>query len=144
MSFLCSAQARRSRFRPRLEALESRDCPSGGLLDTTFNGTGTQTVAGFDGNGARADVVQPADGKVVAVGATPNPGQAGMYMKAISVVRLNRNGSLDTTFNGSGSVTINVDYVAVGRAVALQPNGQILVGRHAESVNDPTGFSDTA
>src|SRR5262249_52839439 len=93
-------------FRPSLEALESRDCPSGGLLDTTFNGTGMQTVAafshysplggfgGFNFGGAVSDVVQPTDGKIVAVGHDSN--------NAILVVRLNRDGSLDTTFNGTG------------------------------------------
>jgi uncharacterized delta-60 repeat protein len=128
-------------YRPRLEALESRDCPSGGLLDTTFNGTGMQTVAGlstgspiglfggFNFGGAVSDVVQPADGKTVAVGHNSN--------NAILVVRLNRDGSLDTTFNGTGSVTFNAGFGAVGTAVALQPNGQIVVGGTAKSNNVP-------
>src|SRR5262249_4580721 len=110
------------RFRPRLEALECRDCPSGGLLDTAFNGSGMQTVPSSTCDSARASVVQP-DGKVVAVGSTPNPGWSGFLHKAISVVRLNRDGSLDTTFNGTGSVSFQVAYGAGAQAVALQPNG---------------------
>jgi hypothetical protein len=41
--------------RPQLEALESHTCLSGGgLLDTTFNGTGTETLPNGTANGAVA------------------------------------------------------------------------------------------
>jgi uncharacterized delta-60 repeat protein len=128
MFFLSPGQTRRRRFRPRLEPLESRDCPSGGLLDTTFNGTGTETLPTSIMTRVNANVVQP-DGKIVAVGGTGN--YAAPYGKPITVVRLNRDGSLDTTFNNSGSVSFMIAQGATGAAVALQPDGKIVVGGFA-------------
>jgi uncharacterized delta-60 repeat protein len=43
------------------------------------------------------------------------------------VERLNPNGTLDTTFNGTGSVTISASLPSL-LAVALQPDGKILIG----------------
>ncbi len=137
------ARPRRCAYRPRLEALESRDCPSGGLLDPTFNGTGTQTVAGLTNGsfpGAQSDVVQPADGKVVAVGSTPSG--SGILGATIKVVRLNRDGSPDTSFNNTGTVTLSVGYGALGMAIALQPDGKILVGGFAAANTLPLSNSE--
>jgi uncharacterized delta-60 repeat protein len=121
---------------PRLEALEGRDCPSGGLLDPTFNGTGTQTVPDSVAYGATATVVQP-DGKVVAVGSV----RGANGLAQISVMRLNRDGSLDTTFNRTGSVAIKVAAKAYGGTVALQPDGKILVG--GEAYLSQFGYNDS-
>jgi uncharacterized delta-60 repeat protein len=106
-----------------LEPLEGRDCPSGGLLDPTFGSGGIVNLPNATDNGATAVAVQP-DGKVVVAGyVTRNTGSS-----SISVQRLNRDGSLDTTFNKTGSVTIQTDNDDTPRAVALQPDGRILVG----------------
>jgi uncharacterized delta-60 repeat protein len=107
------------RRRLALESLEDRLTPSGGLLDASWSfPTSTGTVA--------ATAVQ-SDGKVVAVGLV----RLKQYGEtAIWVARMNPNGSFDTSFNGTGSTTVNVphDSHTVGLAVTLQPDGKILVG----------------
>ena len=73
-----------------------------------------------------AEAVQP-DGKVVMVGPTKLDQSGNTQM---GVVRLNRNGSLDTTFGaGSGAALIDFgsDNSATATAVALQQNGDIVV-----------------
>src|SRR5207237_225606 len=82
---------------PRLEALEARDVPAAiGSLDPSF-GIGGKVVAdvGFDDH-ATALALAP-DGKVVAVGFDTTT-----TFKNFEVVRLNPDGSFDTTFNGDG------------------------------------------
>jgi uncharacterized delta-60 repeat protein len=90
-----------------------------GGLDKTFDGDGAK---GIDSGGAEsgfATAVQP-DGKIVVVGATTVGQDAAVY-------RLNSNGSLDRTFNGDGAMGINSGGLEIGRAVALQPDGKIVV-----------------
>src|SRR6185503_16076606 len=67
-----------------------------GSLDSSFGGTGgvvTRLCDNYDG--ARAVAIQT-DGKIVVVGSNRND--------SFAIVRYNPNGSLDTTFNGSGIV----------------------------------------
>ena len=109
--------------RLRLEALEERWCPAGGLLDPSFGSGGIVNLPTATDNGALAVAVQP-DHKVVVVGLqSRNTGYS-----SISVQRLNANGTLDMTFNRTGSVVIQTDNTDLPRAVALQPDGKILVG----------------
>ena len=93
-----------------------------GALDTTFSGDGKAT---FDvigsGDYAFAAALQP-DGKIVVVGETDN----GNY--DLLLIRLNANGTLDTSFDGDGmarrSIGTGHDY---GRAVTVQRDGRIVV-----------------
>ena len=93
-----------------------------GSLDTTFNNTGIVTT-NFDANSydyANALAVQP-DGKIVAAGVS-NTGGANF-----AVARYKANGSLDTSFNGTGKVS--TDYAGTNEqvdAVAVQPDGKIV------------------
>jgi uncharacterized delta-60 repeat protein len=109
-----------------IEALESRWCPAGGQLDTTFNGTGSRALPAATMQEAYESVVQ-LDGKIVSVGysfsgTTPR----------VTVVRMNTNGSLDTTFNGTGKLLLPQTVAGVtfsnSASAALQPDGKILVG----------------
>ena len=105
-----------------LEVLEARDCPSaGGLLDPTFGSGGIVNLPNTTDSGARDVVVQP-DGKVVIAGTSKTSTGA----TVMTVQRLNPNGTLDTTFNQTGTVTI--PGASDGFTVALEPDGKILIG----------------
>lgn len=91
-----------------------------GQLDSTF-GTGGIFTTSFNGNNfAPIDnaVAIQSDGKIVLGGATPN---------GPSLMRLNTNGTLDSSF-GSGGIVTNTfgGEVADVFAVAIQPDGKIL------------------
>jgi uncharacterized delta-60 repeat protein len=89
-----------------------------GVLDTDFDGDGRMVLPGMAT--ARAVLVQP-DRKIVVVG---NPLDSSVMM----VMRLNPNGSPDTTLGGDGTVTVdfgaNDDFA---NAAALQPDGKIVL-----------------
>jgi uncharacterized delta-60 repeat protein len=126
-----------SRFRPRLEALEDRFVPSGGVLDPTFGSGGlvSATVGAF--NNAYAVATYPAGsanaGKVVAVGTATVTKRTNTYNE-FAVVRYNLDGSLDTSFGGTGEVTTIVTSVQQGgwaRDVAIQQDGKVVVAGEA-------------
>ncbi|MGN6175517.1 MAG: hypothetical protein ACTHPS_21590, partial [Streptosporangiaceae bacterium] len=53
-----------------------------------------------------------------------------------AIARLNANGSPDATFGAAGKATVDFGAATSGNAVALQPNGRIIVaGRRAGSDN---------
>ena len=103
-----------------------------GTLDTTFNGTGKTTVviAGQDDE-ARGVVIQP-DGKIVVAGFAQISGSNNDF----AVARLNPNGTLDGSFNGSGKQTVAFDLGGgkndAARSVALEPDGKIILAGYAE------------
>jgi uncharacterized delta-60 repeat protein len=94
-----------------------------GTGDATFGG-GTVSVAVGTGLGIAVAAALQADGKVVACGVSEllgsNPGAA--------IVRLNDNGSLDTTFAGTGKILLQVgNGQDTCNAVAIQADGKIVV-----------------
>lgn len=111
---------------------------SDGAFDTGFDGD--PTMPGYPGNGkvstpfgasndvGRAMVLQP-DGKVVLAGVVGSP-------EAIALVRYDTDGTLDTTFDGdpsmtgypgNGKVTTPVSGGSYTRAMALYPDGRLVV-----------------
>jgi uncharacterized delta-60 repeat protein len=128
---------RRPAFRPRVEALEDRLTPSGGLLDPTFGTGGIVNLPSTTDYAATAVAVQP-DGKVVVAGQINRTNSP--LNEAITVQRLNRDGSLDTTFNKTGSLTIQARNSDWPTSVALQPDGKILVGGAATTGNGSHEF----
>ncbi|TXH49953.1 MAG: hypothetical protein E6Q87_03830, partial [Cellvibrionales bacterium] len=110
-----------------------------GDMDLSFNHLGyVSTVplkagTGFNGNG----LIQQADGKLVAVGNTYNA----KGMKQFALLRYNLDGTLDTTFNGTGMVITKISDLAVpvddAKAVIQQSNGRlVVVGVTASGVNN--------
>src|SRR5688572_17010421 len=94
-----------------------------GSLDTTFNGTGRKAfnILGFDSL-AFAVIVRP-DGKIVVLGATNGD---------FGLVRLNSNGSFDTTFSGDGKILVDFGGEEWASALALQPSdGKYVLGGYA-------------
>ncbi|MGI8944761.1 MAG: delta-60 repeat domain-containing protein [Thermoleophilaceae bacterium] len=98
----------------------SRHNPDGSL-DPSFSGDGKLKInlgpsKSFD---TAADVALQVDGKIVVVGSH--------FVSSLAVARLNPDGSLDTTFSGDGIQTTEVTNADYGTAVALQPDGRILI-----------------
>jgi uncharacterized delta-60 repeat protein len=115
-----------------------------GSLDTTFNVTGIVTTAIVASNDRAYSVIRQADGKLVAAGYSNNGSN-----DDFALVRYNADGSLDTTFNGTGKVVTAIG-VAIDRAqsVIQQADGKLVAA--GSSSNDfalvrynPDGSLDT-
>lgn len=95
-----------------------------GSLDTTFNGTGT--VVNSFATSANGIAIQ-SDNKIIGVGTRANVGGG------FALARYNTDGSLDTTFNGTGMVTTDFStFFGVGTssgtvAVVIQPTDQSII-----------------
>jgi len=98
-----------------------------GNLDMTFNGTGRVITPVATDNDYGQSVALQTDGKILVAGYT----RIGTN-DDFALVRYKTNGTLDTTFNGSGKVTTPVgSYDDCGQAVAIQGDGKILVAGYA-------------
>jgi uncharacterized delta-60 repeat protein len=111
-----------------------------GMLDSTF-GSGGRVWTRFGGlslyNYATSAALQP-DGKLIVAGTY---GLKDPYVTTLSnytdrdfgVLRLNANGTADTSFGSGGALTLDFRKGEdVATSVALQPDGKILVGGSAE------------
>lgn len=105
---------------------------SDGSLDATF-GSGGKAVFDFDGleDEARAIVIQT-DNKIV-VGGTARVIHGSVHDSDFALLRLNSDGTLDTTFDSDGKLTTNlsgpVSFVNDNiTALSLYPDGRILAG----------------
>jgi uncharacterized delta-60 repeat protein len=96
-----------------------------GSLDSTFSGDGLLVQSITSGTDVAEDVnVQP-DGRIVLSG-RGNNGQ-------FAVMRLNPNGTLDTTFDSDGIVTTSIGSSSAGYAATVQSNGRLIVGGQADN-----------
>jgi uncharacterized delta-60 repeat protein len=101
----------------------------GGSLDTGFGTNGT-TAIDF---GALADlaggaVLQP-DGRIVVAGYT-------QATEDVAVARLTSGGALDPSFGAGGKATVDFGVATFGNAVALAPNGRIVVAGQKSGADD--------
>ena len=104
-----------SRVSLRLESLETREVPAAiAALDPSF---GTGGKIGAPGAPFTGVALQP-DGKIVTVG-TSN----GNFL----VARFNPDGSLDSSFDTDGIQTVDFGGTESANALAIQPNGSIVV-----------------
>jgi len=103
-----------------------------GSLDTTFNGTGVVTTGiGSSDDEAFAMALQ-SDGKIVAAGDSSSGANIDF-----AVVRYNTNGSLDTTFNGTGKVTTPIGSSEdEAFAVAIQSDEKIVAAGESNNGTD--------
>jgi uncharacterized delta-60 repeat protein len=92
-----------------------------GDLDATF-GTGGVAIVPSSSSGAYAVAIQD-DGKIVTAGYASGPSSVDM-----AVVRLDDTGVLDASFGTGGVVTLPAGLQSIAEAIALQPDGKILVG----------------
>jgi uncharacterized delta-60 repeat protein len=103
-----------------------------GSYDTSFDGDGIVGVDFAKGDVGLAVALQP-NGKIVVTGLTGS-GELG-------VVRLNTNGSLDTSFDVDGKKTLDTGPGGdEGRGVAVQADGKIVIV--GASAVGPTGNND--
>jgi len=109
---------------------------SDGILDTTFASDGVESLD-FNGfvDDARTVTLQK-DGKILVLGS------AGISstVERFGIARLLPSGGLDTTFNTTGKVTVDGPSGGVGRSLAVQSDGKILVAGGAVSTENETDF----
>jgi uncharacterized delta-60 repeat protein len=100
---------------------------SSGALDSTFGNAGVVvTTLSSESDGGNAVALQP-DGKIVVTGSSAS---------RVAVLRYTQSGALDSTFGSGGFVTTAIPDGS-GNAVALQPDGKIVVaGRTFASTFD--------
>jgi len=101
-----------------------------GRLDATF-GSGGKVTTGVGGDRANGLAIQP-DGKIVVAGEAPfyyfdYALNRSRTRTKFTLARYNADGSLDATFGQAGQVTTAFDQEAGGEAMALQPDGKIVV-----------------
>lgn len=114
-----------------------------GQLDTTFGtaGTGISIISASPSLslGGYGLALQP-DGRILVAGLVDPLGGASVSSQAdLAVVRLTSNGTLDTSFGGSGIVTLNRGNLDMARGIALQGDGSVVVGgvsRSTSGAND--------
>lgn len=99
-----------------------------GTLDAGF-GSGGRVLTDFGGVDAAKALVLLADGKLVAAGSSNSD---------IAVARYNPDGSLDPSFGSGGQVLTDLGSPDQANALALQPDGKIVVA------GTTAGFSDFA
>lgn len=93
-----------------------------GSLDSSFGGAGI-VITPVNINSEATSVALQADGKIVVAGFSYN--SDGVH--SFAVVRYHPNGSLDTSFNGTGKVITPIDSASTARSVAVQTDGKIVV-----------------
>ncbi|MBN9523248.1 hypothetical protein J0H58_32830, partial [bacterium] len=114
----------------RLDALEDRAVPAAvGALDPSFGTAGRVVTSAGGAEAASAVAVQP-DGKIIVAGSTTQNND-------IVLARYNPDGSLDATFNGSGTFQFTFGGIDTAAALALQPDGMIVVVGATDANGNP-------
>lgn len=94
---------------------------SDGSLDRSFGRSGVR-ITDFGGFFTTVDAVTDAvllsDGKILVAGTSGG---------RVALARYNRDGSLDSSFDGNGRVTTSLGNNSTAKKVLVQPNGKILV-----------------
>jgi uncharacterized delta-60 repeat protein len=93
-----------------------------GDLDLNFGTAGISTADFTDGDDYSEGMALQPDGKIVMVGWTGD-----VLATNFAVARFNTNGTLDNTFSDDGLLTTVINGNDFARAVAIQPDGRIVV-----------------
>ena len=103
-----------------------------GSLDTHFGERGRVTTNVASGDDRAYTVALAEDEKILVAGTCSNESR-GFF----ALLRYNPDGSLDKTFGDEGKVITEIDrYDDVGRSVALQADGKILIGGSSSNGTD--------
>ncbi|MFL6335169.1 MAG: Calx-beta domain-containing protein [Pyrinomonadaceae bacterium] len=103
-----------------------------GTLDSTF-GTGGVVTLDFDQSDGAAGLVLQPDGRIVLAGSAWKIAGGLGLPAACAVARLNTNGTPDAAFDGDGKETITFLGVDECSAVAIQPDGRLIVAGSAST-----------
>lgn len=112
-----------------------------GTLDTTF-GRGGKVITSIGTTNSLdqlTNLMRQSDGKLVAAGTTDSGSGTGYDF---ALMRFNENGTLDTSFGTGGKVVTPVGSTSSQDstgALALQPDGRIIVAGHTINVGGTTG-----
>ena len=100
-----------------------------GSLDTTFATSGKAIVSIGPANDFGKDAILQPDGKIVICGYSNNSSG-----DSFSIIRLNADGTLDTSFATNGKIYFNIPSKlnCVAEAIAIQTDGKILIAGHAD------------
>lgn len=114
-----------------------------GHLDASFNFNGLVAIDFNGGGDACTGIALQADGRIVVAGFTQSPATQGTDF---AVARLKPDGSLDTSFGaGTGKVVVGFDLGGTkndtAQALALQPDGRIVVAGAVETASNGTDFA---
>src|SRR5207244_6184161 len=121
-----------------LEALEPRRLFAVGDLDPSFAG-GTVLRDFVHGNDFGFAVAVQADNKVLVAGTAASGGVSG---NDFAVARFNENGTVDTSFGSGGIVLTDLGSSSDSAyAIAVQPDGKIVVAGETSTVSTSTDFA---
>jgi uncharacterized delta-60 repeat protein len=109
---------------------------SNGSLDTGFGANGKVTTAFFSSDDSIYDLAVQPDGKILAGGYTRDATRT-----YFAVVRYNSDGSLDASFGISGKLISAISSYSTGQAMALLPDGKILVSGQSQVSTNPSDFT---
>jgi uncharacterized delta-60 repeat protein len=110
-----------------------------GTPDTTFGNTG-RVIADFLGDAAAGALALQPDGKIVAAGARTT-GDPDFGPRDFALARYNADGTLDTTFGDQGAVLTDFGGSDGAHALALQPDGKIVVAGSSEDTSGRWDFA---
>jgi uncharacterized delta-60 repeat protein len=98
-----------------------------GTLDLSFGSGGKQTTDFFGNADFAAGVVIQPDGRIVAAGYAQHQNAVSSF----ALARYTLDGSLDQSFGSGGKLTTDFGNGATGEAVAIQPDGKLVVAGSA-------------
>jgi len=96
-----------------------------GIIDSSFGVDGIVTTVINSQSGIQ-DLIVQSDGKIIAAGYSSDVSNS-----YLTLVRYNTDGTLDTTFNGTGIVTTLVGTAASVQSIQVQSDDKIVVGGNA-------------
>jgi uncharacterized delta-60 repeat protein len=110
-----------------------------GSLDRSFGSDGVVSIPIFPRHAGAEAVVQQADGKLVAAGWARSAPEADDDVFAL--VRVNPDGSPDTSFGAGGIVLTSIGRQAVANALVVQDDGRLVAAGWSRAGSRPSDFA---
>jgi uncharacterized delta-60 repeat protein len=115
--------------------LFSQPVSASGVFDSTFGAAGKTNISFSDRTVYAEDAAFQADGKIVIAGYS-SLNVPIIASNDFTVIRLNGEGTIDTTFGSGGLVITDIagNSQDIANAVAVQPDGKIIAGGFSQAV----------